>query len=146
MVGNLTSRKANDSIYSFIILKPFDINIHPRKQFSVVEVTWSIPARGWIKCNNDGVASGSPLLAACGGLLRDEEANHFLSFSALIGPGTPVVSKFLAVIIAIEKGKQLIWTKLWIETHCMLVVNAFANVQLVPWTLKSRRLKFGRIL
>ncbi|XP_058769687.1 uncharacterized protein LOC131643477 [Vicia villosa] len=138
MVGNLTSKKANDSMSSFSMLKAFDINIRPCKQLSTVEVLWSPPARGWIKCNTDGVASGSSLLDACGGLFRDEEANHLLSFSVFIGPRTPVVTEFMAVIIAVEKVKQLNWSKLWIETNCMLVVKAFANVHLVSWTLKSR--------
>ncbi|XP_058746610.1 uncharacterized protein LOC131619538 [Vicia villosa] len=35
-------------------------------------------------------------LAACGGIFRDWQANHILSFNAYIGEGSPVVAEFLA--------------------------------------------------
>ncbi|XP_058742585.1 uncharacterized protein LOC131615070 [Vicia villosa] len=138
LVGSLTKRKANNSIQSFSLLKAFDIAISPRSPSNCLEVLWCPPSRGWVKCNTDGVASGSPLFAACGGIFRDEEANHIISFAAYIGLGSPVVAEFMAVIIAIEKAILENWSRLWIETDCKLVVKAFANVHLVPWVLKSR--------
>ncbi|XP_058786434.1 uncharacterized protein LOC131661045 [Vicia villosa] len=77
-------------------------------------------------------------LAACRGIFRDFQDNHILSFSAYLGEGSPVTAEFLAVIIVIEKAKQMKWNKLWIETDCKLVVKAFSNVNLVPWKIHSR--------
>src|SRR4051812_38815406 len=44
-------------------------------------------------------------------------------------------------MIAIEKAKDLSFKKLWMETDCLLVVKAFSNTCLVPWTIRSRWLR-----
>lgn len=49
--GNLTTKKADDSLHNFSFLKSFGINIHPRKHLSMVEVIWCPPAKVWIQCN-----------------------------------------------------------------------------------------------
>lgn len=41
-------------------------------------------------------------------------------------------------MLAIEKAASLGWKKLWIETDCRLVVKAFSNFAIVPWTIRSR--------
>ncbi|XP_058776262.1 uncharacterized protein LOC131650572 [Vicia villosa] len=139
LTGNLTTKKANDSMTCFAMLKAFGIEIHPRRQLCYTEILWCRPPPiGWVKCNIDGAASGSPMLTACGGIFRDDKADHLLSFSAFLSGGTPVFSEFMAAILAIEKAKELNWNKLWIETDCMLLVKAFSNPQLVPWIIKSR--------
>ncbi|XP_058733822.1 uncharacterized protein LOC131605491 [Vicia villosa] len=138
LVGNLTTKKADDSLHSLSFLKSFGINIQPRKHLSAVDVIWCLSARGWSKCNIDGVEVGSTLLAACGGIFRNEQATHLISFSAYLETGTPVLAEFLAAIIAIEKAKQMQWSKLWLETNCILVVKAFSNPNLVSWKIKSR--------
>lgn len=56
-------------------------------------------------CNIDGVASGFPLLVACGGLFQDENAHHLLSFSVFLDVGTLVLAESMAAILAIEKAK-----------------------------------------
>ncbi|XP_058776250.1 uncharacterized protein LOC131650562 [Vicia villosa] len=137
MVGNPTFKNSNNSLSFFSLLKGFGINIHLRKQIFMVEVLWCPPARGWIKCNIHGVPVGSPLLATCGGLNRDEHANHLLSFCVFLEAGTPVFVEFMAAIIAIEKAKRMQWSKLWLKTDCILVVKAFSNPNLVPWKIKS---------
>ena len=38
-----------------------------------VEVGWNQPPDGWIKINRDGAAQGSPGLAGCGGLVRNDK-------------------------------------------------------------------------
>ncbi|XP_058746270.1 uncharacterized protein LOC131619157 [Vicia villosa] len=116
LTGNLTTKKANDSMTCFAMLKAFGIEIHPRRQLRYTEILWCPPPIGWVKCNIDGVASGSPMLTACGGIFRDDKADHLFSFSAFLSGGTPVFSEFMAAILAIEKAKELNWNKLWIET------------------------------
>ncbi|XP_058732705.1 uncharacterized protein LOC131604270 [Vicia villosa] len=136
MVGNLTKKKANDYMLSFTFLKSFDVKLNPRDTIAMIDVIWSPPLQGWIKCNIDGKVDGS--LAAGGGIFRDWQASHILSFSAFFGEGSRVVEEFMATIMAIEKAMMMKWKKLWIETDCKLVVLAISNSNLVPWSLKSR--------
>ncbi|XP_058741922.1 uncharacterized protein LOC131614340 [Vicia villosa] len=79
LVGKLTAKNGDNSINNFSFLKKFDIAIHPRKLKVAVEVLWCPPIAGWIKCNIDGAAAGSPLLAANGGIFRDAQAKHVIS-------------------------------------------------------------------
>lgn len=73
---------------------------------NTIEILWTPLTRGWKKCNTDGVVVGSLMMAASGGIFRDENANHLLNFDAYIGPGSLVVADFTIVIIAIEKANQ----------------------------------------
>ncbi|XP_058763565.1 uncharacterized protein LOC131637016 [Vicia villosa] len=107
MVGTLTSKKSHSYVSSFSILKAFDIDIHQRNPLTTVEFIWCPPNRGWIKCNIDGVASGNPYLATCGGLFRDDKVTHLTSFGVFLGNGSSVFAEFMAAILAIEKAKEM---------------------------------------
>ncbi|XP_058783929.1 uncharacterized protein LOC131658677 [Vicia villosa] len=138
LVGKLTSKKTNNSLRSFSFLKALDILLHPCNQLATRDVLWCPPVCGWVKCNIDGVANGSPMVAAYGGIFRDDKTHHICSFSAFLREGSPVYAEFMAAILAMERAKHCQWKKLWIETDCLLVVKAFSNVLLVPWRIKSR--------
>ncbi|CAI8586374.1 unnamed protein product [Vicia faba] len=56
-VGNLTSKCSNAAIKKFILLKNFDITIHPSIVVRPADVVWSPPPIGWIKCNVNGIAT-----------------------------------------------------------------------------------------
>ncbi|XP_058755287.1 uncharacterized protein LOC131628464 [Vicia villosa] len=103
-----------------------------------VDMLWSPPGAGWIKCNIDGAVAGSTSLASCDGIFRDAQANHVISFSVFLGPGSSVFEEFMAAVLAIEKARHLNWTELWLETDCALLVKAFSDSSLVPWKIKSR--------
>ncbi|XP_058751480.1 uncharacterized protein LOC131624540 [Vicia villosa] len=132
LVGNSTARNLNSSIVNFTLLKGFDITIHPRKPLRTLEILWTPPPMGWIKGNIDGIAQGSPSMAACGGIFRDGSACYITSSGAFIGTGNFVVAELMSAIIAIEKACELGWRKIWIEIDCSLVVKAFSNAHLVP--------------
>lgn len=110
LVRCCTKRKANDSMLNFCFLKSFDININPRVPLHMFDVIWSLPVFGWIKCNMDGMEVRS--LTACGGIFKDFQANQSVSFFAYLGEGSPVTTKFLAVIVAIEKAIQMKCSKI----------------------------------
>ncbi|MCI07754.1 ribonuclease H protein, partial [Trifolium medium] len=59
----------------FVILKAFHVKIHPFKAPKIKEMLWHPPLIYWTKCNSDGVAHDSPGNAACGGGLRNYQAN-----------------------------------------------------------------------
>ncbi|XP_058782939.1 uncharacterized protein LOC131657572 [Vicia villosa] len=141
LVGNLTKKKGDDSMLCFTFLKILGININPRATLSMIDVLWCPLYFSWIKCNVYDMAKGP--LAACGGIFRDSQANHILSFSVFLGEGSPVVAEFMTTVIAIEKAKQMNWKKVWVETNCKLVVLAFTNCNLVPWKVKSRWQNIG---
>ncbi|XP_058749517.1 uncharacterized protein LOC131622496 [Vicia villosa] len=58
LVGNLTKKKANDSMLSFTFLKSLGININPRESLSLIDVLWCPPLFRWINCNVDDMAKG----------------------------------------------------------------------------------------
>lgn len=78
-VGNLSKKKDDDSLHFFSFLKIFGIDILPHLTSTTIDVIWCPSARGWIKCNIDEVAVGSPALVACGGIFRDDQTHHLLS-------------------------------------------------------------------
>ncbi|XP_058726868.1 uncharacterized protein LOC131598268 [Vicia villosa] len=138
MIGNNANKTSNSSISNFTVLKNFNISIRPSKALTTMNVLWTPPLHGWLKCNVDGVACGFPWTSACGGIFRDHNALHVLRFSALLGKEPPETAEFLAVIMALEKAKDFGIYKLWIESDCILVVNAFKDHSFVPWKIKSR--------
>lgn len=123
---------------NFLVLKAFDIDIHPRPPLRCIEVYWSPTPMGWIKCNIDRLAKGSPMKSSCGVIFRNDSVGHMGSFCAYLNEGNFVLAEFLAVVIAVEKTMERNWTNLWIETNCILVVNVFTNTNLVSWYIKSR--------
>lgn len=140
LVGNNSNRVSNSIMTNFCFLKKFDINIKANKTLSTLEVLWTPPIYGGIKCNICGVTVGNPRTSACGVIFRDHDASHILSFTAFLGNESPENADFLVAIMALETEKSKNFSKLWIETGCIFVVNAFKNHALVPWKLWSRRL------
>ncbi|XP_058760261.1 uncharacterized protein LOC131633578 [Vicia villosa] len=111
VIGNNTLRVSDATISSFSLLKRFGININPSKGVKTIEVLWSPPSLGWIKCNIDGAAIGNPKVAACGGIFRDHNANHILSFSAYLDNNNSESVELNAAIMAIEAAKKNHYTK-----------------------------------
>lgn len=138
LVGNNTKKVSNSDISNFTLLKSFGINLIPRKALKTMEVLWPPPLTGWIKCNIDRVAVGIPSSAACGGIYRDHNADHVLSFCDFIGLDTSENVELVAALMAIEIAKQKNFSKLWMKTDCTFVVYGFKNHGLMPWnyTLK----------
>jgi hypothetical protein len=43
----------------FVILKAFNVKIHPSKAYKIKKILWYSPLIFWTKCNSDGAARGS---------------------------------------------------------------------------------------
>ncbi|XP_058776615.1 uncharacterized protein LOC131650935 [Vicia villosa] len=136
IVGLNTRRISNSAIKNFVMLKSFGISIHPKKQTTTIEVLWSPPLAGWMKCNTDGVSILNG--AACGVICRDHHANHLFSLCDYIGSESADFAELVAAILALEEAKKRNISKLWLETDSMFVVNAFKDCSRVPWKLRSR--------
>lgn len=61
----------NNSQEDFLRLHSLKLIGRPNKARQITEVRWKDPPPGWIKCNTDGSALGSPGTAACGGVYRN---------------------------------------------------------------------------
>ena len=134
--GNLSKIVAAASINNFVILKKFNVSLHPPKAPKIIEVIWKPPLPLWIKCNTDG--SSNAITSACGGIFRDHHSNFLLCFAENTGHNNAFNAELLGAMRAIEFAKQYGWNNLWLECDSSLVINAIQNKSLVPWRLRNR--------
>jgi len=135
-IGNHSSAVASSSMFDFIILKKFNVNVHPTKAPQIIEVIWHPPIFHWMKCNTDGSANNST--SACGGIFRDKDSKFLLCFAQNTGQSTAFHSKLCGAMKAIEIAYSNHWNHLWLEMDYALVVNAITNNYLAPWNLRNR--------
>lgn len=84
--GSMLKAPSTLSITNFSLIKAFKLQI---KRSSPQQVLWTPPMVNWIKGNIDDVSTGTPNIAACGGLCRGHNANHISSFACYLGKGMP---------------------------------------------------------
>lgn len=120
----------------FLILKKFNVNIHPPNAPRILEIIWQPPALHWIKCNTDG--STNAITSSSGGIFRDKNVDFKLCFSENLGVGNDFFAELCGAMRAIELAKQYNWKNLWLESDSILVIQAFNNKNLVPLQLKNR--------
>lgn len=70
IAGMASKGTMSSSVQELLILKKFTVSGHLCKAPIIREVHWHSPLSGWIKCNTDGAAHGSPGLSAGGGILE----------------------------------------------------------------------------
>jgi ribonuclease HI len=134
--GNKTNKTINSSMRDFTILKNFRINLHPTKAPIIKEVFWQPPLFNWIKGNTDDAANSST--AAYGGFFRNHLANFMGGFAENIGNKSAFFAELSGAIKAIEIAYENHWLNFWLETDSVLVVKAFSNLSLIPWSLRNR--------
>ncbi|MCI36735.1 ribonuclease H protein, partial [Trifolium medium] len=98
---NQTSLTTSSSISDFPVLKAFRVRTHPPKANKIIEVLWHPPLLGWVKCNTDGAAHGSPSPSACGGLFRNCHGVHLGSFVDFLGNSNAFAAELSGVMCAI---------------------------------------------
>jgi ribonuclease HI len=126
------------SIQEFSFIKYFGADCHPPPPPSIKQVNWTRLPFNWVKCNTDGASRGSPGASYCGGIFRDHLGTFLGAFSANIGVATSLYAEICVAIYAIEFALARGWTNLWLECDSLLLVQAFSNVHLVPWKLKTK--------
>lgn len=112
ITSNVSSSCMNSSIQEFVISKLLGILDHPRIADCISPVTWNPPLQGWVKCNSDGSAKGSPGLAGCGAIFRDHSANSLGCFSQNLGVNNSFFVEIMGVILAIEIAFNKGWLNL----------------------------------
>lgn len=75
--ANSTLKCSNNDIEDFVILKNFSTIMHPFKVILCKEVICCPPSYSWVKVNTNDASCGTPILAACEGIFRDNDGNHF---------------------------------------------------------------------
>jgi ribonuclease HI len=65
-------------------------------------------------------------------------AKFFGGFDQNIGSVAPFVADLCATMYAIEKGHEMNWKNLWIETNSKMVVSTFQKMPSVPWYHSNR--------
>lgn len=115
-------------------LDAFRIFCRVKQEKQQLRVKWIPPQQGWIKCNTDASALGSPGMLKGGGLSRYKHGNFMGGFSAKLGIGFAFEGELAAALIAMEIAYERNWTKLWIESDSMYVVQMFNSLDpQVPW-------------
>jgi len=93
IAGNLTNKKALSSLYDFVILKKFNVGIHPPNAPKIIEVLWNSPILNWTKCNTDGSTTSSA--SACGGILEIRMLNFFFVLLKTLDMRMLIMQNFL---------------------------------------------------
>jgi len=135
--GNYTSKASNNSIVDFSILKAFNCKIHHPKAPQIREVIWYPPHTNWLKWNIDGASNGNLKNSACGGILRDHNANFILCFAEPLCICSSYQVELCAFMRAVGISHQHQWHNVWIETDSSLVVQASKSSNQVPWRLRN---------
>lgn len=136
--GNLSKGHTSSSMDDFVLLKFFVVHGHPNRAPTITQVDWLPPTYGWLKCNTDGAAKGSPSQARGGGIFSDKSVAVLGCFALYFGISNSLHAELLAAMYAIELAFQKGWHPLWLECDSSLVVTAFSNSAIVPWQLQTR--------
>nr|KYP40398.1 Putative ribonuclease H protein At1g65750 family [Cajanus cajan] len=102
LFGSFFKWHESHSIGEFRILKYFLVPIHPLRLVRVTQVDWHPHACGFIKCNIDGGAWGSPGHATSGGLFRDNSGTFLGGFVLCIGVVDALKAKLVATMLGIK--------------------------------------------
>lgn len=119
--GNLSKGSMSSSISEFSLLKAFSVSCHVSKAPSITQVDWIPPPCGWVKCDTDEAARGSPGYGAGGGIFRDYREAILGCFSSYFGICTALYAELQAAMIAIEIASPKHWFNLWLECDFSLV-------------------------
>ena len=115
------------------------LGIHGRsmKAPQIHEVTWLTPHAFQVKVNTDGAARGSPGLAGCGGIFRDNLGCCLGCFAGSMGVATTLEAELQAIIHVVSMASQNGWRTLWIEYDSTLALHflSTSSLSFVPWRL-----------
>ena len=88
----------------WIVIQRLGVKGRYPKSTLIKEVIWNSFAKGWLKCNIDGSAHGSPSPAGRGGIFRTCRGFTKCCFSLGIGICCAFEAEMMALIIATEKA------------------------------------------
>nr|KYP31803.1 hypothetical protein KK1_047700 [Cajanus cajan] len=92
----------NNNIKELKLLKSFLLPCRGRRVDQLVEVRWTPPSTGWIKCNTDGAFSTYSSSAACRIIFRDSKANLVGCLAELVVAKSTLELEVLAIIHVVQ--------------------------------------------
>jgi len=122
----------------FRILKALKINIHHPRARTIKEVIWHPPISNWLKVNTDGAVAKNTSKAAYGGIFRSLEGFTRGCFAQNLSTDSTFIIELFGAILAIEIVHNKNWTNIWLKTDSMLILLAFKNPLMIPWSLRNR--------
>jgi len=88
--------------------------------------------------NTDGAVTKNPPKAACGGIFRSSEGFTRGCFAQNLSTESAFIAEIYGAILAIEITHSKNWNHIWLETDSMLLMLAFKNNHMVPWSIRNR--------
>jgi len=88
------------SISNFIILKKFNVNIHPLRASILNEVIWNPPITNWMKCKTDGASICRA--SSCVGIFRNDESKFLCGFAENLGAGAAFLLSHLHFCLSVD--------------------------------------------
>ena len=126
----------HNALDDLIILNKLGIKGRCITSPKIIEVTWMPPLHHWLKVNTDGMALGSPGLAAIGGVFRTYRGFSKGCFCKAIGIHNAFFAELLAFITAVDIAWNKGWFNIWFEMDSLSVVNCIYDQKFSPpWPL-----------
>ena len=88
--------------------------------------------------NTDGALTKNPTRASCEGVFRDHNSLYLGAFAQNLNTNSAFNAELLGVITVIDIGISTNWRNIWIETDSQLVILAFKNADMLPWSLRNK--------
>ncbi|KAM7531423.1 hypothetical protein LguiB_034833 [Lonicera macranthoides] len=126
----------NNSVIDLSILHNIGIPGQPPICPKIIKVTWAPPHFLWLKVNSDGMALGTPGIAAIGGIFRNNRGFSKGCFCKNIGIQNAFFAELKAFFTAVHLAWSKNWKQIWFELDSLSVVNCMHNPNFSPpWQL-----------
>lgn len=126
---NLLSKRSNwDSSWLFDFVRKA-----PPIGGKITITTWVHPSSGRFKLNSDGCSKGNLGLARGGCMLRNHQGKFVWALADLFGVATNMVAEVKAILLGVQKCKEVGILNLDIETDSLSLANILCRRVEVPW-------------
>jgi ribonuclease HI len=96
---------------------------HMEKSYHNIQVGWTRPGNGWIKCNTDGALIAQNHQAGCGGVFRDESGSWLGGFARMIGNCSVLMAELWGILSALQMAQEKGYQKVIVETDSVHAVD-----------------------
>jgi ribonuclease HI len=96
---------------------------HMDKSYHNIQVGWTRPGNGWVKCNTDGAVIAQNHQAGCGGVFRDELGSWMGGFTRMVGNCSVIMAELWGILSALQFVQEKGYQKIVIETDSVTVVD-----------------------
>ncbi|KAK7318076.1 hypothetical protein RJT34_02774 [Clitoria ternatea] len=123
--STFSSDMKTSSVDSIIRAQEFDLTLDRNKtNQDTLSVCWEPSASGWIKRNSDAsiVQQG---LAACGGILRNQDGNFICSFACNLGSCSIMQAQLWGILKGIKLAKSRGFNRISTDSESLSAVKIY---------------------